>query len=168
MFASANLYLNRSYKRLSRRAEAALKSLPTFGGTRTVIWAACGLLLVALVYLAQASNAALIAHNLHLKENQIQQLEMENAQLRYEIANATSPAAIQERAKKLGLGPATHVVYVTLPALGEDDSLGVVNLPARAPDTPVQSDTVASTTVWDQLLSLFGFGGTNRAEAQGQ
>ncbi len=168
MFASANLFIQNSYERITRRAQAAVQSLPTFGGMRTVIWAASGLLLVALVYLAQASNAALIAHNLHLKEAKIEQLEMENAQLRFDIANATSPAAIQDRAKLLGLGPATHVVYATLPSLVEDDRLGVVNLPARAPNVAPQQATAAAPTVMDQILSLFGLGRTNRADAQSQ
>ncbi len=93
---------------------------------------------------------------------------MENAQLRYDMANATSPESIQERAKKLGLGPAQRVVYADLPTLVDDDRLGVVNLPARAPTTLTKTQPVASATVLDQLIGLFGFGQNTRAEAQGK
>ncbi len=157
-----------SWERITREAQDAIGHLPTFGGVRTIVWVAAGLLLVAIVYLAQSSNAALIAHNLHLKEIKIQELEKENAELRYEIAGVTSPASLEERAKKLGLGPARRVIYTDLPSLVKDDFPGVVDLPARAPDVLQRSTPAVAETAWEQMLGLFGFGRTNRAEAQSQ
>ncbi|MGB8646433.1 MAG: hypothetical protein WCF84_14435 [Anaerolineae bacterium] len=168
MFTDLLPSIQNSFKRIVHEAQARFNQLPTFGGVRTVAWIAAGLLLVALVYLAQTSNAALIAHNLHIKEAKIQDLEKENAELRYEIASITSPASLEDRAKKLGLGPAKRVIYANLPALAGDDRPGVVDLPARVPDVQLQSTPIAGASVWDQLLALLGLGQTDRAEAQSQ
>ncbi len=156
-----------SYKRITQEVQAALKQLPTFGGVRTILWVAVGLLLVAVIYLAQSSNAAMVAYNLRVKEARIQQLEQENAQLRYEISSMTAPSAIEARAKKLGLGPARRAVYADLPALQGDPELNIAELPARAPDVPLQA-AVQKTDPWHDLLGVFGLGQTNRAEAQSQ
>ncbi len=164
MFANPLSAIQNSLKRISEEARASLRHLPTFGGLRTIIWAAVGLLVVSLGYLAQSSNAALIAHDLNVKEAQIEELEKENAQLRYEIASSTSPVVLEERAQKLGLGPAKHVVYTTLPALPEDETLSVANLPVRAPDVPLE--TVSAPTIWEQVLAFLGLNHTGHAQAQ--
>ena len=148
-------------------ASLPLGALPTFDGLRTVTWVAFGLLLVALVYLAEFSNAALLAHSLQNKEAQIQELERENAQLQYEIAAATSPASIEVRAQKLGLGPARNVVYTNLPALQAENSQILPDLPVAPAPTLGQDLTVSVPSPWDQILALFGLGGaTDRVQAQ--
>ncbi len=152
--------------RFSKNARTSFRHLPRFGGVRTVLWIALGLLLVALVYLAQSSNAALLARSLRLKQERIAELERQNAQLNYEIAAATAPSALEARARQLGLGPAKNIVYANLPPLQSERStlpaLGILVALNAADNAPA-----APTSPWDQVLALFGLGGaTDRAEAQ--
>ncbi len=158
--------IRNSFKRFSKNARTRLHHLPTLGGVRTVLWIALGLLLVALVYLAQSSNAAVLARSLRLKQERIAELERENAQLNYEIAAATTPSAIEARARQLGLGPAKNIVYSNLPPLQTEHS----TLPAMgilAASTEVDFPPASPTSPWNQILALFGFdSGTGRAEAQ--
>lgn len=143
-----------------------LGTLPNLGGMRTVLWVTFGLLLVAVVYLAQFSNAAILAHSLQNKQAQIEELKRENAQLQYEIAAATSPDSIQLRAQKLGLGPAKNIVYANLPALQPEDAQLLPKL-AVPPVPEISQDlTVAVPSPWEQILALFGLGTSSSAQAQ--
>ncbi len=168
MFTQPFSSIRNSFKRASKRARASLQDLPTFGGLRTITSVAASLLLVALVYLAQSSNAALIARNLRVKEDRIQQLEQQNAQLRYEISAVTSPAAVEQRAKKLGLGPAKRVIYASLPELQGEDTLKEVAMLPQAPEATAQAESTAGQSVVQQILSMFGLGDSNSAQAQSQ
>lgn len=147
------------FKSLSRATREALGVVPNFAGVKTAIWIAAGLLLVALVYLAQSSNAALIARNQSVKQARLEELKHEDALLRYEIAEATSPPSIERRARALGLGPAKHVVYASLPDLKVN--MAEV-MPAFAPRTTTQvelpSQSVRAQSPLDQVMALFGFG----------
>ncbi len=152
-----------SYKVLNRNLRAGVKALPTLGNLRTFTLVAALLVFVALVNLAQFSSAAMIARNLQLKQVRIAELKEENAQLRFEIAAATAPGTIESRAKKLGLGPATNIVYTSLPALHPDRAQPV---PAfEMGEQPAV--TTAVPAPWDQILSLFGIDNSSgRAQAQ--
>ncbi len=158
--------MRNSFKRFSKNARERLRHLPTLGGVRTVLWIALGLLLVALIYLAQSSNAAVLARSLRLKQERIAELERENAQLNYEIAASTAPSAIEARARQLGLGPAKSIVYANLPALQSERS----TLPALsilAASNAAEAPLAAPTSPWEQILALLGLdSGTGRAEAQ--
>jgi hypothetical protein len=156
-------------KDFSGNVREAMGELPSFAGVRTVIWIAAGLLLVALVYLAQSSNAALIARNLSVKQARLAELQRQDALLRYEIAQVTSPPTIERRARVQGLGPATHVFYASLPNLHVD--MAEV-MPAFEPPTTtgqVQESATKTPSPLDQVLALFGFGSvSDYAEAQSQ
>src|SRR5215831_16971583 len=97
-------------RRQKRHLVAAWGRKPDFGSARILLFAVCVFILFGLIYLAQASNAALVARDLRVKQLKIEEVERENAQLRYEIAALASPSAIEERARKLGLGPAKKVI----------------------------------------------------------
>ncbi len=156
--------IRNSLNQVTKKTRVQLNSLPRFGGVRTVVWVATGLLLVALLYLAQFSNASLLARSLRVKQNRIAELDRANAQLRYEIAAATSPASIEVRARKLGLAPAKTVVYTNLPQLRPDRTQ---LMPSYEPPAPLTLTTPLPTP-WDQVLALFGLGGSSdRAQAQG-
>ncbi len=157
------------WKGLAIESHAALGSVSSLAGVRTMVWIAAGLLLVALVYLAQSSNAALIARDLSVKQDRIAELQRQDAQLRFDIAQATAPPTIERRAQALGLGPAKHVVYATRPELTVD--LAEV-MPAFAPHTSthvVQESPDVAPSPLDQILALFGLGGaSDRAQAETQ
>lgn len=161
--------IRKGWKGLAHKSDEALEALPTLAGVRTMVWIAAGLLLVALVYLAQSSNAALIARDLSVKQARLAELQRQDAQLRYDIAQATAPPTMERRAQALGLGPARHVVYATLPELTVD--LAEV-MPAFAPHTTtrvVQESSDVAPSPLDQILALFGLGGASaRAQAETQ
>jgi cell division protein FtsB len=160
--------MQNTVKQISKNTRARLRQLPTFGGVRTMLWVALGLLLVAVVYLAQSSNAALLARSLSLKQERIAELERQNAQLNYEIAAATAPAMIEARVRKMGLGPAKNIVYVNLPPLqAERSTLPALGILAQS--TAADHPPVAPVSTWNRVLALFGIdSGTDRVEAQSQ
>lgn len=148
------------------QAAGTVRAVIRFNGVKTVAWLAALLLLIAGFYLAQSSNATYLAQGVRLKEARVEELRRENAQLRFDISAATSPKGIEERAKKLGLGPATRVVYTSVPLLEGDERMRVVSFAPRldAPGTLVTSAPRA--TVWGQIRALFGLGEYSRAEAR--
>jgi cell division protein FtsB len=155
-------------KRFSKTTDQRLASLPSFGSARTMVWIVVGLIFVWLIYLAQSSHAAVVARDLRVKQLQLEALNRENAQLRFDIAQLTAPSAIEERARKLGLGPPQNVFYATLPELHVDAS---ELMPAFAPQTQNMTGEAmlaSDTNVWEQLLALFGFSSSDRAQAQGK
>ena len=147
------------YRKFKKASRARWEALPSFGTMRIALVAISAFILVAFVYLAQASNAALIARDLRVKQLKIQEIERENAQLRYEIAALASPSAIEQRARKLGLGPAKKVVYAEMPWIQPPPN---ELMPAFLPDSHVQpaptTFEVADSTVLEQLLSVLGLG----------
>lgn len=148
--------------KILKRTQARWEALPSFGTLRLALVAIIAFILVALVYLAQASNAALIARELRVKQMKIQEVERENAQLRYEIAALASPSAIEQRARKLGLGPAKRVVYAEMPWIQPPPN---ELMPAFLPDgnfqAVPQTFETDSSTVLEQLLAALGLGNLN-------
>ncbi len=154
--------LGAKYQKFLKRTQARWEALPSFGTLRLALVAIIAFILVALVYLAQASNAALIARELRVKQMKIQEVERENAQLRYEIAALASPSAIEQRARKLGLGPAKRVVYAEMPWIQPPPN---ELMPAFLPDgnfqAVPQTFETDSSTVLEQLLAALGLGNLN-------
>jgi cell division protein FtsL len=149
------------YRKLKKQARTRWETMPSFGtGTmRIALVALIAFIFVALVYLAQSSNAALIARDLRVKQLKIQEIERENAQLRYEIAALASPSAIEQRARKLGLGPAKKVVYAEMPWIQlPPNELMPAFLPDANTNTVPQTFDAAENTVVEQLLSVLGLG----------
>lgn len=151
--------LDHRYKRFKKNARSRWDMLPKFGTARIALLALGMFILVALIYLAQSSNAALIARDLRVKQLKIQEVERENAQLRYEIAALASPSAIEQRARKLGLGPAKRVVYADMPWIQpEPNELMPAFLPqGRVVGAPQTFESNADT--FQELLKLFGLEG---------
>lgn len=161
--------LNQRYRKLKKNARSRWDNLPTFGMMRVALLALGVFILVAMVYLAQSSNAALIARDLRVKQLKILEVERENAMLRYEIAALASPSAIEQRARKLGLGPAKRVVYADMPWIQPSpNELMPAFLPQGQVVTAPQTYDRNSDTA-QELLKLFGLDVlTNRVNAQGQ
>src|SRR5581483_2165033 len=156
------------FRKLKKQARTRWEAMPSFSNLRIALVALGAFILVALVYLAQASNAALIARDLRVKQLKIQEVERENAQLRYEIAALASPSAIEQRARKLGLGPAKKVVYAEMPWIQPPPN---ELMPAFLPQTQIvpapETFNTASDTTLQQLLSVLGFGSlADRIRAQ--
>ncbi len=142
---------------VAENVQSILDSLPALGWVRTVVCVAVSLLLVALIYLAQFSNAAILARSLRVKQQHIIELQQENAQLEFDVAAATSPSSIEARARKLDLGPAQNIVYADLPPLQPDRAAPIPSVPPP----PLPAATAAVPTLWDQILSLLNLGRLN-------
>lgn len=141
---------------LKKDARVRYENLPTLGMMRVVLLALGMFILVALIYLAQSSNAALRARDLRVKQLKIQEIERENAQLRYEIAALASPSAIEQRARKLGLGPAKRVVYADMPWIEPPpNELMPAFLPQQDQVTAPQTFNPNSDTL-QELFKLLG------------
>jgi cell division protein FtsL len=161
--------VDHKYKNFKKKMRARWDALPTFGTARIALLAVAVFILVALVYLAQSSNAALTARELRVKQLRIADIERENAQLRYEIAALASPSAIEQRARKLGLGPAQRVVYAEMPWIQpEPNELMPAFLPeGQVLTVPQTFDSDRDT--FQELLRLLGLESlTDFANAQGQ
>lgn len=160
--------LNQKYRAFKRNMRARWETMPTFGLVRLALLALGMFIFVAMLYLAQASNAAILARDLRLKQLRIQEIERENAQLRYEIAALASPSAIEQRARKLGLGPAKRVVYADMPWIQPPpNELMPAFLPQGSSVTTPQTFDRTSDTL-QRLIELFGLESlTDRVSAQG-
>jgi cell division protein FtsL len=159
MFARQKDALKQKYRKLKKGAGARWETMPRVGSVRIVLVALGAFILIAIVYLAQSSNAAIIARDLRVKQLQIDQVERENAQLRYEIAALASPSAIEERARKLGLGPAKHVVYAQMPWIQpERNELMPAFLPQAQTVTAPQTFDTQSDPPLQQVLQSLGLG----------
>ncbi len=158
---------NQEFRAFKKNLRVRWDNMPTFGMMRVALLALGMFILVAMIYLAQASNAALIARDLRVKQLKIQQVERENAQLRYEIAALASPSAIEQRARKLGLGPAKHVVYADMPWIQPPpNELMPAFLPQGNQVTAPQTFENDPNT-FEQLLALLGLENfSDRASAQ--
>jgi hypothetical protein len=149
--------INHTIRSSTRRLRARWSRLPSLGSARIGFLGLCAFILVALIYLAQSSNAALIARDLRVKQLQITEIERENAQLRYEIAALASPSAIEQRARKLGLGPARRVVYAEMPWIQPaPNELMPAFMPQVNRVTTPRTFQVADSTTFEQLLTMLG------------
>jgi len=167
MLARGRERVRLAFRKFKKRTLARVEALPSFGSARIALVALMAFMLVALVYLAQSSNAALVARDLRVKQVKILEIERENAQLRYEIAALASPSAIEQRARRLGLGPAKHVVYADMPWIQPSpNELMPAFLPQNTGVTAPQTFNVDRSTVLQQLLSVFGLTVSDRVSAQ--
>lgn len=157
------------FRKFRKQARVRWDTLPKLGTARVALLALGMFILVAMIYLAQSSNAAIIARDLRVKQLKIQEVQRENAQLRYEIAALASPSAIEQRARKLGLGPAKHVVYADMPWIEPPvNELMPAFLPQGQKVTAPETFS-SSPDTFRQLLALFGLDNlSDRANAQTQ
>ncbi len=161
------LAIRKWMRQTTSRLHARLAGLPSFGSARVALVALGAFMLVALIYLAQSSNAAIVARDLRVKQLKIEEIERENALLRYEIAALASPSAIETRARKLGLGPAKRVVYAEMPWLQpEPNELMPAFLPEHHGIGAPEVFNTDRSTVFEQLLTMFGFALGDRVSAQ--
>ncbi len=108
-----------------------------------------GIALVTFVlYLYVLPNSQIDAAKVRIADLQAQKatLERENAALILEIARASSLTALEARAKALGMGPTTNIIYLRMP----DQSPAAA--PAHAADQAGASieDMPATLTEWLQ------------------
>ncbi len=88
----------------------------SFGNVRLWLLLITGLLFVGVVYLGQASQAALTGRRIQDKQEKLDRLNREILSVRIEIATLSSPDRIDARARALGLHPPRQdqITYLTV------------------------------------------------------
>lgn len=107
--------------------------------------------LLGMMYLTQSSQATMTGTRAIELQEKYERLRRENAQLEYEIAVLTTPDKLAERARRLGLRPAT---------ITQTTYLVVQNYPA-APSQPAPSLAPTNSSdpfelLWNELLARLG------------
>lgn len=123
-------------------------------GKKIIFGVLAGVVIAALFYVAQNSQAVLFSRSVRVKQDRLDLLEKQNAQLRAEIASLTLPSTIETRARALGLGPAKSVIYSDLPQL--DSDIASV-LPAFNPSARLvreRPDLVSQFGLWWESIKL--------------
>lgn len=84
--------------------------------------AALGMLLILItvsligwLYLTQASSLATISFQIEQHRAELSKLDQQNAQLELEIAGWEALPRIEQRARELGFGPRSQVLYLSVP-----------------------------------------------------
>jgi hypothetical protein len=84
--------------------------------------AALGMLLILItvsligwLYLTQASSLATISFQIEQHRTELSKLDQQNAQLELEIAGWEALPRIEQRARELGFGPRSQVLYLSVP-----------------------------------------------------
>ncbi len=125
----------------------------SFSNVRTVIVLLILLVLIGFIYVGQSTQATLNGQRVQDLQTQLDRLNRENAQLEYDIAAMTTPSKIADRARALGLRPATpqQMVFIT-----------VKNYPITAKAAPVPKTNATPTSdssllnLWNELLARLG------------
>jgi hypothetical protein len=109
------------------------------------------LALLGMIYLTQSSQATMTGTRTLELQEKYERLRRENAQLEYEIAVLTTPDKIAERARRLGLRPATitQTTYIV-----------IKNYPVAsakpAPLVPNAKSSDPFELLWNELLARLG------------
>ena len=110
--------------------------------------------LLGMIYLMQSSQATMTGTHLIELQGKLERLRRENAQLEYEIAVLTAPDRIADRARRLGLRPAT-ITQTTYIAVKNYPVLPRKPTPRAEPaDTLTASNSI--DLLWNELLSRLG------------
>lgn len=133
----------------------------SFGTVRALILLLALLALVGLIYLGQSSQATVTGQHVQNLQEQLDRLNRENAQLEYDIATLTTPNKIAERARALGLHPATPNQMVFLTVKNYPVSTAKVMRPTINQPVATQSDSGVAI-LWQQLLARLGLSSSAR------
>lgn len=137
-----------------------------FDNVRTWLLVILTVVLVGAVYMGQTRQAAITGQRVHDKQDQLERIMQENAQLEADIAVLMAPSRIEARARAMGLhlaGP-DQIKYLTIknyPAEPAKPGLAIRTSPAPA-TTVSFSDRVSW---WNDLLARVGLQNPHTAEA---
>jgi hypothetical protein len=140
-------------KTLDNPTSSALEINPgfNFSMARALLLLVGVIALLGMMYLTQSSQATMTGTRAIELQEKYERLRRENAQLEYEIAVLTTPDKLAERARRLGLRPAT---------ITQTTYLVVQNYPA-APSQPAPSLAPTNSSdpfelLWNELLARLG------------
>lgn len=147
------------------RIEIVRRSL-TFDNARAWSLLIATVVLLGVVYMGQASQAAITGQRINDKQEKLDRILRENAQLEADIAALTTPGRVEARARALGLQPANsdQIKYLAV----KDYPAEPVNPPLanREQRGPQSSGGFNLAVWWTDVLSRVGLnGGSHAAEA---
>ena len=114
--------------------------------------------LVSTLYLAQASNVAIVGYDLHKLERQRLELEIKNEQVRMKIDRLKSLPVIEQRAAELGMSLPTSVIFVEKPSVPAK-SLQPIKQPFSSDlieNAPADPPPTFAEEILDMLRELIG------------
>ena len=137
----------------------------SFDNARTWLLFIAVIVLLGVIYMGQASQAALTGQRVNDKQEKLARIHQENAQLQAEIAVLLAPDRMEKRAKALGfhLASADQIKYLAV----KDYPLQPTK-PALQSAPPAASASVFDIVAWwNSLLARLGLSTSPRAAEAG-
>ncbi len=134
-----------------------------FDNVRSWLLVITTVILVGAVYMGQTRQAAITGQRVHDKQDRLERLMQENAQLEADIAALMAPSRIEARAKALGLhlaGP-DQIKYVTIKNYPVEPARPVASQPPVVAAEP----SIDFFSWWNNLLDRVGLSTPHSAEA---
>ncbi len=138
----------------------------SFNNVRTWLLIIASIVLLGVVYMGQASQAAMTGRRVHDKQDKLARIMQENVQLQADIAALLAPDRIEKRARALGLRLATpdQVKYMVVKDYPVEPSRP--ELSASAGPESVAAGQPDASAWWSDLLKRVGlYVGPRSAEA---
>lgn len=143
------------------------KDLPfSFTTARTWLLFIVTIVLVGVIYMGQASQAALTGQRVYDKQEKLARIRQENAQLQAEISVLLAPDRMEKRARALGfhLASPDQVKYLTV----KDYPVEPVK-PTFSASAPVRTDDAFDVAAWwNAMLVRLGLSASPRAAEAGE
>ncbi len=136
-----------------------------FDTVRTWLLVILTVILVGAVYMGQTRQAAITGQRVHDKQDQLERIMQENAQLEADIAVLMAPSRIEARARAMGLhlaGP-DQIKYLTIKNYPAEPKPGSATGQSTALATTAPSSDLVSW--WNDLLARVGLQNPHTAEA---
>lgn len=124
-----------------------------FSGARALLLLVGLIALLGMIYLTQSSQATMTGTRTIELQEKYERLRRENAQLEYEIAVLTTPDKIAERARRLGLRPAT-ITQTTFLVVKNYPVVSAKPAQVQAALAPTFSNSFE--LLWNELLARLG------------
>jgi cell division protein FtsB len=135
-----------------------------FDNVRTWLLVILTVILVGAVYMGQTRQAAITGQRVHDKQDQLERVMQENAQLEADIAVLMAPSRIEARARAMGLHLASpdQIKYLTIKNYPSEPSKPGLATRTSPATTASLSDLVSW---WNDLLARVGLQNPHTAEA---
>ncbi len=148
------------------RIETLRRSL-SFDNARALALLIATVVLLGVVYMGQASQAALTGQRIKDKQDRLERILRENAQLEADVAALMTPSRIEARARALGLHPPTsdQMKYLTINNYPTENPNPVLAKQTE-PVAPPSSGASNVAAWWTGVLARIGLrSGSRAAEA---
>ena len=139
----------------------------SFDNARTWLLFIAVIVLLGVIYMGQASQAALTGQRVNDKQEKLARIQQENAQLQAEIAVLLAPDRMEKRAKSLGfhLASADQIKYLAVKDYPLQPTQSA--LTQSAPPASASASAFDIVAWWNSLLARLGLSTSPRAAEAG-